>query len=105
MGPSCSCQAQQQRTLEDRAESVNRAGILWRGSKTPAAGTILWRERQNQNTRYLKVSGASKKTVLGAKGEQLSHRVERRPVWSSEEFKTGSEEGAKPQGGGSQETQ
>lgn len=44
------------------------------------------------------VRGILKLTALGAKGKQVSHVVEWRPVWSNEELKTGSEEGAKPHG-------
>lgn len=47
-------------------------------------------ERQNQNTRYLMISGTSKRTL----GTKVSHRVEWRPVWSKKEIKTGTEEGA-----------
>lgn len=33
-----------------------------------------------------------------SKGKQVSHRMEWRPVWGNEEFKTGSEEGANTPG-------
>ena len=42
-------------------------------------------ERQNQNIRYLMISGTSKR-ALGAK---VSHRVEWRPVCSKKQIKTG----------------
>lgn len=60
-------------------------------------------ERQNQNPRYLMVNGTSK-SALGAKGQQVSHRVKWRLVWSNEGIKTGREEGAKPKGRASQWT-
>lgn len=66
----------------------------WGVSKNQATGAIFHMKGKIRIPGIFMVSGTLETTALGT-----SHRMEWRPVWSSEAFKTGSEEGATPQGG------